>query len=103
MDTIYILGHDKCSFGNQLPDYDTSHFVNEGIFFDTHPGVTPYVTSYTREDGAGNVIESWERDKNGVMIDVTKRDKLRAEIAAAQEALNNIKEKESKHGQKETR
>lgn len=73
--------------------YDTSHFVNTGTFFDTHPGVTFNVTRYERSDEKGKIIESWERDKNGVMVDVTKRDKLYAEIAEAQEALEEMRTK----------
>jgi hypothetical protein len=100
MRTVMIPGWDTRI--EYEPSYDTSNFVNEGTFFDTHPGVTRNVKRYEKLDGSGNVIESWERNEKGVMVDVTKRDKLRAEIVAAQEALNNIKEKESKHGQKET-
>ena len=93
----YIPGWNKCTIKHN-PTYDTSNFVNKGKFFDTHPGVIPNITRYERTDLAGKVIESWERNKNGVMVDVTERDKLYAEIEAAQEALEaaRITNKEAK-------
>lgn len=72
--------------------YDTSTFINEGEFFDTHPGVIPNITRFEATDGAGKLIESWERDKNGVMVNTTKRDKLYAELIEAQEQINKLKE-----------
>lgn len=89
MTTRYIEGHDR-PIVYEAP-YDTSTFVNTGTFFDTHPGVTPNVRRYERTDMTGKLIESWERDKNGVMVDVTKRDLLYKELEDAQEALTRWK------------
>lgn len=89
----HLYHNDKSQIPPYTPPYDTSHFVNEGEFFDTHPGVVPHVTRYEQLDGSGKVIESWERDKNGVMVNVTARDKLYREIADAQDALEEIKAK----------
>lgn len=93
MDNIFIEGWDKCKIVHK-PKYDTSNFVNEGEFFDTHPGVIPNITRFERLDGAGNVVESWERNKNGVMVETTQRDKLYAELEEAQEKLSKLKEKQ---------
>lgn len=76
------------------PKYDTSNFVNDGPFFDAHPDVYPFVRRYERVDGSGEIIESWERNKSGVMIDVTQRDKLYAEIVKAQDNIESIRKKE---------
>lgn len=72
------------------PHYDTSNFVNTGEFFDTHPGVIPHVTRYERVALNGDIIETWERDKNGVMVDVTQRDKYRKQLIEAQEELERL-------------
>lgn len=89
MTVQYIAGH-KCPIVYEAP-YDTSTFVNEGPFFDTHPGVTPNVRRYERTDMTGKLVESWERDKNGVMVDVTKRDLLYKELEDAQENIDKLK------------
>lgn len=90
MDNILVTGWNKPL--TYTPSYDTSHFVNTGAFFDTHPGVTPNVTRYERTDMSGKLVESWERNKNGVMVNVTKRDALIAQTIEAEEALNKLKE-----------
>jgi hypothetical protein len=77
------------------PKYDTSHFVNEGPFFDKHPDVIKNIIRFEATDISGNIVESWERDKNGVMVETTKRDKLREELVKAQEELQRIKDKEA--------
>lgn len=74
------------------PPYDTSHFVNTGEFFDKNPGVTPWVTRYEAVSLNGDIIETWERDKNGVMVNVTARDKYRKELIEAQEELARLQE-----------
>lgn len=79
---------------NNTPTYDDSTFVNEGPFFDLHPDVMKNLKRFESYDLAGNLIESWERNDKGEMIDVTKRDKLREEIIAAQEALDKFAAKE---------
>lgn len=89
MTVQYIAGH-KRPIEYTAP-YDTSTFVNDGPFFDTHPGVTPNVRRYERTDMTGKLIESWERDKNGVMVDVTKRDLLYKELENAQETIDKLK------------
>ena len=90
MNTVYIPGHNRPIAYKAT--YDTSSFVNDGEFFDTHPGVTPNVTRYENRDTNGKLIESWERNKSGKMINVTQRDKLYAELEAAQEALEKTRE-----------
>ena len=92
MNTIYIDGWDTCKIPPYTPKYDTSTFVNEGAFFDTHPGVTTNVTRYERMDEEGNLVEVWERNDKGVMVDVTEVERLRIEIEAARSALNKIEE-----------
>lgn len=78
------------------PKYDTSHFVNEGPFFDKHPDVIKNVIRFELTDLSGNIVESWERDKSGVMVETTQRDILREELVKAQEELQQIKDKEAK-------
>lgn len=91
--TIRLTTADTSLIPPYDPPYDTSSFVNSGEFFDTHPGVIPHVTRYESRDLAGNLIESWERDKNGVMVNVTARDNTYAELIAAQEALERLRGK----------
>lgn len=74
------------------PPFDTATFVNTGEFFDTHPGVVPWVTRYEQTALDGSLIESWERDKNGRMVNVTKRDIYRKELIEAQEQLAKLQE-----------
>ena len=68
--------------------------VNTGEFWDKHPGVWPGVTRYIDTDDKGNILDVWERDKNGVMVDVTERERLRVELAAAQADLERYTEDE---------
>ena len=77
------------------PKYDTSHFVNEGPFFDKHPDVIKNIIRFESIDLSGNIVESWERDSNGVMVETTQRDILREELIKAQEELQRIKDKEA--------
>ena len=89
-----LHGRGHSDIAPYTPGYDTSTFVNEGPFFDTHPGVTPHVTRYERTDMSGKLIESWERNKNGVMVNTTARDILRDKLARAQEELELLMLKE---------
>lgn len=86
---IEVTGRKKIDHN---PSYDTSTFVNNGPFFKKHPDVIPNVTRFESTDCAGKLIESWERDKNGRMVNTTKRDKLYAELIEAQEQINKLKE-----------
>lgn len=77
------------------PKYDTSNFVNEGPFFDKHPDVIKNITRFEATDLEGNIVESWERNESGVMVETTQRDRLREELVKAQEELQRIKDKEA--------
>lgn len=77
------------------PKYDTSHFVNKGPFFDKHPDVIKNITRFEAIDLEGNIVESWERNDKGVMVETTQRDRLREELVKAQEELQRIKDKEA--------
>lgn len=72
---------------------DRDRFVNDGPFFEKYPDVIKTVTRYELTDVNGRVIESWERGDDGRMHETTKRDHLREEIIAAQEALNRLEVK----------
>ena len=91
-----IDGGNTCKIPAYNPKYDTSNFVNDGPFFELHPGTIPHITRYERQDERGDIVESWERDKNGRMVETTQRDKLYKELADAQEALEELKAKEKK-------
>lgn len=68
---------------------DKNRFVNDGPFWELHPDVWPFVTRYERTE-KDRVIESWERGEDGRMHETTKRDQLREELRAAQEALKKV-------------
>lgn len=72
---------------------DRDRFVNDGPFFAKYPDVFKDVTRYELTDVNGRVIESWERGDDGRMHETTKRDHLREEIIAAQEALDRLEAK----------
>lgn len=72
---------------------DKDRFVNDGPFFEAHPDVIPDVTSYQLTAMSGELLESWERWEDGRMHDVTERDRLLAEIATAQTALDKLEVK----------
>ena len=61
--------------------------INEGPFWDKHPDVYEGVIRYTDTDEHGSIREAWERDVNGVMVDVTEREKAYQELERAQEAM----------------
>lgn len=64
-------------------------FINDGPFWELHPDVWPLVTRYERTE-KDHIVESWERGEDGRMHETTKRDQLREELRAAQEALNRV-------------
>ena len=64
-------------------------FINDGPFWELHPDVWPLVTRYERTE-KDHIVESWERCEDGRMHETTKRDQLREELRAAQEALNRV-------------
>lgn len=74
-------------------DVPQSTFVNDGAFFEKHPDVYPLVRRFEETDASGHIIESWERRGDGRMYDVTERDQLREEIAAAQEQIERLEAK----------
>ena len=78
------------------PKYDTSNFVNEGPFFDKHPDTIKNLIRFESVDEYGRIVESWERNSKGVMVETTQRDQLRDELIKAQEQLQAIKDKEEK-------
>lgn len=59
-------------------------------FFEKYPKVLPTVQRFEKLDSEQNIIESWERDANGEMVNVTERDKLRLKISRAKEDLLEI-------------
>lgn len=71
---------------------------NEQAFADAHPKIAErYATEglewlkvYTDYDG-GKIKEKWERNKDGVLVDVTAREKAREELMRAQEELENLR------------
>lgn len=72
--------------------------MSNEVFFSKHPGVIPNVRRYEYTDPAGNIIESWERNEDGILVETTERDKLYQEIADAQEAIEAIRTKEANTG-----
>lgn len=56
-------------------------------FFDKYPDVFKEIVRYERTDSKGDLIESWERNEDGEMINVTSRDMLREEITNAKSSL----------------
>lgn len=63
-------------------------FINKGKFFDLHPDVIGDVTKFEKYDTDGNIVEAWERNEEGHMVDVTEKVKLLREIAEAEKALD---------------
>ena len=67
-------------------------------FEELHPDLAPSpycgtVNRYTREefiDGKCVLVESWERNADGVMIDVLERDKLAKELEDAKHKYENL-------------
>lgn len=71
---------------------------NEQAFADAHPKIAEryaiegleWLKVYTDYDG-GKLKEKWVRNSNGVLVDVTEREKAREELMRAQEELENIR------------
>lgn len=61
-------------------------------FEEKYPKVYPDVTRFEVTDSHGTIVESWER-KEGVMVNVTKRDAARASLVEAQEEYERLKAK----------
>ena len=68
--------------------------VNEGPFWEKHPDVYAGVTRYTDTDPKGHILECWERNEEGVMVDVTERERAKMELVKAQEALGALVEED---------
>ena len=66
---------------------DKAKFINEGPFWEKHPDVYPDVVRYTARDEHDNLLEAWERADDGLMVDVTDREKAYEELERAQDAL----------------
>lgn len=79
---------------NHWPNEHDETFVNDGPFFDKYPDVYPNVRCFTATDEEGNIVEQWERDKNGRMVDVTQRALLEQEVAKARQNLDKLCQKE---------
>ena len=78
-------------------------FVNKGRFFDEHPDVIGDVTKFERYDINGNLLEYWERDEDGYMVDVTERKLLEIEIAKAEKELDKyIEEDVAEYGEEDS-
>lgn len=73
---------------------DDMTLVNTGEFWDKHPDVWPGVTRYIDTSEDGDILEVWERNRDGIMVDVTERERLRAKIVALQEEVDKYKEDE---------
>lgn len=69
-------------------------FLNIGPFWDKHPDVYPQVTRYIDTDCKGNILECWERNKEGVMVDVTERERARVELEKAQAEYERYNDEE---------
>ena len=69
-------------------------FVNEGPFWEKHPDVYPEVTRYIDTDEKGNILECWERNKEGIMVDVTAPEKARNELEKAQKEYERYNDEE---------
>lgn len=79
------------------------NYVNTGEFFDKHPGVIKGVSKYQSFDTDGNLLEYWERDENGYMVDMTERKLLEIEIEKAEKELDKyIAEDVAEYGDEES-
>lgn len=74
---------------------------NEQAFADAHPVIAEryaqegleWLKVYTDYDN-GRIKERWERNSEGVLVDVTKREKAREELARAKEELEKLRRTE---------
>ena len=65
-------------------------FNKDGAFYAKHPDIKGVVNKYTRTDINGNILEVWERDETGTLVDVTERVRLEREVQEAKKALEDI-------------
>lgn len=72
-------------------------FLNKGPFWEKHPDVYPQVTRYIDTDEKGNILECWERNKEGIMVDVTAREKARIELEKAQKEYERYNDEEDEY------
>ena len=70
-------------------------YINTGEFFEKHPDVIGNVTRFERRSGEGILEEVWERNDDGIMVDVTEIYKLQEEIAKAKKEVAKYAEKTS--------
>lgn len=74
----------------------------ERAFADAHPAIAQryetegleWLNVYSDYD-EGKLVEKWERNKDGYLVDVTGREKAREEIARIQEELEELRRKEN--------
>jgi hypothetical protein len=74
---------------------------NERAFADAHPEIATryadeglaWLNVYTNYNNA-KIDERWERNKDGVLVNVTEREMAREELVRATEALEAIKKGE---------
>ncbi len=64
--------------------------VNSGPFWLTHSDVWPGVKRYIDTNAKGDIIECWERNDEGIMVDVTERERAKMELVKAQEAMAKL-------------
>ena len=74
-------------------NYDNS------LFIAAHPdlaeavsrkhGGLDWIKKYTHEKG-GKVVEQWERNKDGVLVNVTERERLRNELARIRDEIERL-------------
>ena len=70
----------------------------EKAFADAHPKIAErfadegleWLKVYTDYDG-GKLKEKWERNKDGILIDVTAREKAREELIRAKEEVEKMR------------
>lgn len=68
--------------------------VNVGPFWKKHPDVWPGVKRYIDRDSKDNILECWERNEEGIMVDVTEVERAKMELVKAQEALGALVEED---------
>lgn len=74
----------------------------ERAFADAHPAIADryaiegleWLKTYS-DYNEGKLVEKWERNKDGHLVDVTGREMAREEIARIQEELEELRRKEN--------
>ena len=73
-----------------------AHIANEAEFMEKHPKIAEdfnydltWLKVYT-DYKDGKINERWERNKQGVLVDVTEREKAKDELMKAQEELHKL-------------